>query len=95
MMFDEACQLKVLMYLVNSQKAPSTPDEEEVVTPLMVPAASEGTTSPQGIWIGVAPSAPKKSLPFESTTRIVRPLRSSTVLIGFGAKTACPGHGTM
>ena len=36
------------IYLRNSQNFPSTPELADVVTASMVPAASEGTTSPQG-----------------------------------------------
>ncbi len=41
---------------MNSQNLPSTPDEEDVVTASIVPAASPGTTSPQGSWTETMPS---------------------------------------
>ena len=39
----------------NSENLPSTPELAEVVTASMVPAAREGTTSPQGNCTAVMP----------------------------------------
>ena len=46
----------------NSQNLPSTPELAEVVTASMVPAASDGTTSPQGSWTAVMPTALKRAV---------------------------------
>ena len=54
-MFDDQTWFVGYMCVRNSQNFPSTPELAEVVTASMVPAASDGTTSPQGSCTEVMP----------------------------------------
>ena len=54
--FDDHTWLVGYMYLRNSQNFPSTPELADVVTASMVPAASDGTTSPHGSCTEVIPT---------------------------------------